>query len=261
MRPLGHPWQDVRSFRSSGSPSRTPTGCASDRSAAPPRRQNQALSALLFLYERVLSKDIGRIVRGSHAKMPTRVPVVLSVGEVRAVLAELNGTVWLAGALLYGAGLRLQECLELRVKDVDFERREITIRRGKGQKDRRVMLPDAVRDRLTDHLERVRALHRADLAVAVRVPGRAPLPRSPAGPFGCEDDDGVHARAEPGRAGREESNGPQEPTSLLSGRYVGRSVVRRAMAATDSQLSALDAVQCAASRNRASLLTCTGGKR
>ena len=126
--------------------------------------QNQALSAVLFLYKDVLRKDVGAIERAPHAKMPTRVPVVLTPAEVRAVLTQLTGAAWLAVALLYGAGLRLQECLELRVKDVDFERREIVIRRGKGQKDRRVMLPEAVLDRLRAHLDAVRALHQADLA-------------------------------------------------------------------------------------------------
>jgi integron integrase len=92
---------------------------------------------------------------------------------VRRVLRELNGVPWLVASLLYGAGLRLQECLELRVKDLDFERREITVRRGKGQKDRRVMLPDLVCDRLRQHLEEVRACHQADLAHGF---GRVVLP-------------------------------------------------------------------------------------
>lgn len=85
----------------------------------------------------------------------------------------MNGVSWLIASLLFGAGLRLQECLELRVKDVDFDRREIVVRRGKGQKDRRVMLPDVVRDRLREHLDVVRGLHETDLAAGF---GRVVLP-------------------------------------------------------------------------------------
>jgi len=107
------------------------------------------------------------------AKRPLRVPVVLSVDEVRRVLKELTGVRWIVASLLYGAGLRLQECLELRVKDLDFDRREIVVRRGKGQKDRRVMLPEAVRDRLRGHLEVVRYQHEQDLASGF---GRVVLP-------------------------------------------------------------------------------------
>jgi integrase len=92
------------------------------------------------------------------------VPVVLGVAEMRAVLAQLDGVPLLVASLLYGAGLRLQECLELRVKDIDFERRENTVRRGKGQKDRRVMLPGAIREPLQKHLEGVRRMHDVDLA-------------------------------------------------------------------------------------------------
>ena len=91
--------------------------------------QNQALSALLFLYREVLQIDPGPLAPVPRARVPHRVPVVLSVGEVRAVMAPLTGVPWLVVALLYGAGLRLQECLELRVKDVDFERRELVVRR------------------------------------------------------------------------------------------------------------------------------------
>jgi integron integrase len=135
--------------------------------------QNQALSAVLFLYREVLRQEIGPIPQVPRAQTPVRLPVVLTVAEVRVVLAHLRGVPWLVGALLYGGGLRLHECLELRVKDIDFERREITVRRGKGQKDRRVMLPDGVVDRLSRHLDGVRDLHRADLAAGL---GRVVLP-------------------------------------------------------------------------------------
>lgn len=135
--------------------------------------QNQALSAVLFLYRGVLQVDIGDVGQVPRARTPVRVPVVLTAAEVRAVFAHLSGVPWLVVALLYGCGLRLQECLELRVKDIDFERREVTVRRGKGQKDRRVMLPDGVGDRLRGHLETVRELHRADVAAGL---GRVVLP-------------------------------------------------------------------------------------
>jgi integron integrase len=135
--------------------------------------QNQALSALLFLYKDVLRMDVTGIEYVPSAKTPSRVPVVLSAAEVRGVLACMAGGPWLVAALLYGAGLRLQEALELRVKDIDFERREIVVRRGKGQKDRRVMLPEGIRDPLCRHLEDVRGLHAADLAAGL---GRVALP-------------------------------------------------------------------------------------
>jgi len=104
----------------------------------------------------VSRKDLGPIEHVPRAKTPVRVPVVLTANEVRTVLQHLTGVPWLVAALLYGGGLRLQECLELRVKDIDVDRREVTVRRGKGQKDRRVMLPDSLRHRLQEHLEAVR---------------------------------------------------------------------------------------------------------
>jgi integron integrase len=125
--------------------------------------QNQALAALLFLYERVLQMPIGQVEHVVRAKQPLRLPVVLSRQELACVLACLDGTMWTIGMLLYGAGLRLEECLELRVKDVDFDGYQITVRRGKGQKDRTTMLPGAVVDPLRGHVARVRELHEADL--------------------------------------------------------------------------------------------------
>jgi integron integrase len=135
--------------------------------------QNQALSAIVFLYGPVLRQDLGVIEHVPRARTPVTVPVVLTRDEVRRVLTAMAGTPRLAASLLYGAGLRLHECLELRVKDVDFERREITVRRGKGQKDRRVMLPDSLGDELRTHLDDVRRRHQADLVVGQ---GRVVLP-------------------------------------------------------------------------------------
>jgi integron integrase len=135
--------------------------------------QNQALSALLFLYRNVLGLSIGHVEHVVGAKAVVHVPVVLGLNEVRQVLEALRGVPRLVASLLYGGGLRLQECLELRVKDIDFERCEITVRRGKGQKDRRVMLPEALRHPLRRHLEGVERLHRADCANGL---GRVVLP-------------------------------------------------------------------------------------
>ncbi len=126
--------------------------------------QAQAMSALLFLYREVLGKPLDDVRSVVRARSPGRLPVVLSRAEVRRVLGELSGDVWLVSVLLYGAGLRLAESLELRVKDVDFDRREITVRRGKGGKDRRTMLPASARAPLRRHLDRVKVLHDSDLA-------------------------------------------------------------------------------------------------
>lgn len=125
--------------------------------------QNQALSALIFLYREVLGMDLPWMENVTRAKRPQRLPVVLSRAEVERLLTMIDGEVWLMAALLYGSGMRLMECMRLRVKDIDFERRQITIRDGKGAKDRQVPLPDGVRDRLKTAVERVRILHAQDL--------------------------------------------------------------------------------------------------
>jgi integron integrase len=135
--------------------------------------QNQALSALLFLYRNVLEMEVGAIGQVPRARVPVRVPVVLSRDEVGRVLKHLIGRIWMIVVLLYGAGLRIQECLELRVKDIDFDRHQIVVRRGKGQKDRRTMLPVAVRERLQAHLQDVKRQHEDDLAHGA---GRVVLP-------------------------------------------------------------------------------------
>jgi len=126
--------------------------------------QNQALNALLFLYKHVLERDLPWFQGLVRAKRPVRLPVVLSEAETRRLLSRLEGVKWLMASLLYGAGLRLQECLMLRVKDVDFAYRQIIVRDGKGGKDRVTMLPESVVQPLQVHLGRVRALHQADLA-------------------------------------------------------------------------------------------------
>lgn len=126
--------------------------------------QNQALAALLFLYREVLSMRLPWMQDVVRAKRPRRLPVVLSRPEVDRLLAAMEGQGRLMAALLYGTGMRLMECVRLRVKDVDFERGEIMVRQGKGDKDRRVPLPNLLREDLTRAIERALMLHRHDLA-------------------------------------------------------------------------------------------------
>ncbi len=125
--------------------------------------QNQALAAVLFLYRELLGTDPGWIDDMVRARRPRRLPVVLTRSEVEALLGGLRGVPWIMATLLYGSGLRLSECLRLRVKDVDFSRGEIVVREGKGNKDRVTMLPTAVCESLRQHLEQVHRLHVADL--------------------------------------------------------------------------------------------------
>lgn len=126
--------------------------------------QNQALSAILFLYKHVLEIELPWLDGVVRAKRPQRIPVVLSRDEVRRVLAHLEGPAWLAASLLYGAGLRVSECVRLRVKDLDFDYRQITVRNGKGAKDRCTMLPDSLAEPRRNQLLRVRALYETDRA-------------------------------------------------------------------------------------------------
>jgi integron integrase len=126
--------------------------------------QNQALSAVLFLYQVVLGERLPWMKDIVRAQRPARLPVVLSRHEVALLLARLHGSMWLMASLMYGAGLRLLECCELRVKDIDFDRGELTVRDGKGGKDRVTMLPAAVKGPLMHHLQSVRAQHEQDLA-------------------------------------------------------------------------------------------------
>lgn len=124
--------------------------------------QNQALSALLFLYKEVLMIELPWLDDVVRAKRPQRLPVVLSRSEVREVLLRMKGLYALMATLLYGTGMRLMECVRLRVKDVDFERNEIIVRNGKGAKDRVTMLPESVKDGLKAHLLQRRALFEDD---------------------------------------------------------------------------------------------------
>jgi integron integrase len=137
--------------------------------------QNQALSAVLFLYRKVLGQGMEWIEAPERARRPKRLPVVLTRAETVRVLRAMNGIPRLVASLLYGSGLRLLEALTLRVKDVDFARNAILIRNAKGQKDRHTVLPEKVGQDLQRHLQDVRRIHDGDLA---RGFGRAPLPEA-----------------------------------------------------------------------------------
>jgi integron integrase len=127
--------------------------------------QNQAFSALLFLYRDVLGTTLSDLADTQRAKRPERLPMVLSTAEVRAVLGRLRGRLLTMASLMYGSGLRLLECVRLRIKDVDFDRNEITVRDGKGRKDRVTVLPERVAARLRAHIEKVRRVHDGDLTI------------------------------------------------------------------------------------------------
>ena len=146
--------------------------------------QNQALSALLFLYVHVLGEPPERFDDFVRARRPKRLPVVLTPREVAQVIERMKGAPRLMVSLLYGSGLRLMECCSLRVKDVDLERREILVREGKGQKDRRTMFPERLTEAMKRHLAEVKELHASDVAhgagtvelpdaIARKIPGAA----------------------------------------------------------------------------------------
>jgi integron integrase len=137
--------------------------------------QNQAMAAISFMYREVLGTPLEEVDPIARAKRPVRGPVVLTPDEVQQVIGAMDGTPQLVAMLLYGSGLRVMECLELRVKDVDFGGGEIVVRSGKGDKDRLTMLPSAVESRLREHLERVRVVHAKDLR---RGGGRVDIPNA-----------------------------------------------------------------------------------
>lgn len=138
------------------------TGLAARHDVAP-STQNQALAALLFLYREVLGCELPWMDDIQRAKRPRRLPTVLSEDEVAELLARMEGRYWLMAALLYGTGMRLMECVRLRVKDVDFARNEIVVREGKGGKDRRTILPQSLRAALLAQVEEARRTHARDL--------------------------------------------------------------------------------------------------
>lgn len=126
--------------------------------------QNQALSAVLFLYKQVLERDIGMVQGVTRAKRTSRIPVVMSREEVNLVLSRLRGKEWLMASLMYGAGLRVMECLRLRVKDVDFGFSQVMVRDGKGKKDRVTPLPERLVSALKEQIAQVQRIHSTDLA-------------------------------------------------------------------------------------------------
>jgi integron integrase len=148
--------------------------------------QNQALCGLLFLYRHVLGREIGDLGGVIRARTSTHLPVVLSRQEVRALLGELDDDMWLMASLLYGSGLRLSECLHLRVQDLDLARGEITVRDGKGGKDRVTMLPQTLKTPLLEQLRRVRQIHERDLADGL---GCVPLPKALDRKYPCASKD------------------------------------------------------------------------
>jgi integron integrase len=141
-----------------------------ERDRVSPSTQTQALSALLFLYREVLGRSPGEFRALVRARRPERVPVILSRDEIRTVFRYLDGVPRVVAGLLYGAGLRLLECLALRVKDVDFGRGQLVVRRGKGAKDRITMLPEFSRESLRDQLRSLRPRFHRDLAAGIVVP-------------------------------------------------------------------------------------------
>jgi integron integrase len=146
--------------------------------------QNQALHAILFLYRDVLKINLPWLSEVQRAKRPQHLPVVFTRDEMKALLAQLEGTPWLMAALTYGGGLRLLECLRLRVKDIDFQYRQLVIRDAKGQKDRVTMLPSSLVDPLRTHLARVHLLHEADVRAGY---GRVYLPYALAAKYPSAD--------------------------------------------------------------------------
>ena len=139
------------------------THLAIERHVAP-STQNQAMNALVFLYKRVLKQELTQEINGVRAARKAKIPVVLTREEVATVLSLMNGVPRLVAQLLYGAGLRITEAVRLRVHDLDFGYRQITVRSGKGGKDRVTTFPKAIEPLLKDHLVRVKALHQRDLA-------------------------------------------------------------------------------------------------
>jgi integron integrase len=135
--------------------------------------QNQALAAILFLYRHVLGLDLPWLKEIVRARRPARLPTVLSRKEISRILSKMNGTPKLMASLLYGSGLRLMECCRLRVKDIDFSRQILEVRQGKGRKDRMTILPNALEDRLKEHLRSVRRRFLKDLSNNT---GRVALP-------------------------------------------------------------------------------------
>jgi site-specific recombinase XerD len=171
--------------------------------------QNQALSALLFLYRHVLGREIGDLGEVIRARRPYRLPVVMTREEVMAVLSHLQGDKRLIAVLLYGGGLRLLECLRLRVQDIDFAAHQIAIHSSKVNKDRLTMLPESATVPLKEHLAKVRGIHQRDLTegygrfcMPYALSRKYPNGAGTAGSQGCANDNDLYARTQPWRTRR-----------------------------------------------------------
>jgi integron integrase len=139
------------------------------RGAVSASTQNQALAALVFLYREILGRELEGLDEAVRARRTRPLPVVLSRDEVRALLAALDGRHQRIATLLYGGGLRLLECLRLRIKDIDLDRRQLTVREGKGRRDRRCPLPTSERERLEHHIARTRETYERDRSAGIGV--------------------------------------------------------------------------------------------
>ncbi len=144
--------------------------------------QNQALAALLFLYDDVLGRDLDWLGNLVHAKRAERIPVVLTPAEVARVLAHMNGVEKLCASLLYGSGLRILECLRLRVKDIDFDGQQVHVRAGKGDKDRATLLPASLQASLRAHLAALHSQYLQDLSKGTPTPSSCPEPSAKSTP-------------------------------------------------------------------------------
>ena len=198
--------------------------------------QNQALSALLFLYRDILRLDLPWMENVVRAKRSRRIPVVLSTDEVRRLLAMLDGQSWLMAALLYGTGMRLMECIRLRIKDIDFDRGEILVSDGKGAKDRRVPLPQRLREPLQHAIDRARMLHGHDLARGL---GRVWLPSALARKYLNADRDlgwqYVFPAAKPSR---------DPATGMVRRHHVDEAVLQRAVKNARAKAGILKPATC-----------------
>jgi len=184
--------------------------------------QNQALAAILFLYHHVILKEIG-FLKPVHAKRPERRPIVLTRDEVRTILDRMAGVSRVVATLLYGGGLRLAEAISVRVKDIDFGYRQVTVRDGKGRKDRVTTLPSSLKDVLTVQLKRVQVLHQKDLSSGA---GRVWLPDALAAKYANADREWGWQFVFPA------SRRHYDPTAQIERRHhVHESVIQKAMKA------------------------------
>jgi integron integrase len=198
--------------------------------------QRQALSAILFLYRNVLKTDLDWLEDVVRARQPRRLPTVLSREEVAAIMSRLEGTAQLVVLLLYGTGMRILECLRLRIQDVDFDLGHITIRNPKGGRDRVTMLPDSVRDRLQDHLLEVRAAHEMDLAAGF---GNVYLPHALARKYPHADRDWKWQYVFPAS-----KRGVDPRSGIVRRHHLHESVIRKAIYAATRSAGISKKVSC-----------------